>query len=56
MDYKDKEEYWEEMSYRIYPVLSQKERLDREYKEREYEFLCKYYYEEKCVRFKWGEW
>ena len=39
MEYRDKEDYWEEMSDHVYPILSQKERLNREYKEQEYDFL-----------------
>lgn len=56
MDYEDKEYYWEEMSYHIYPVLSHKERLSREFSEQEYEFLYRYFSEKECKRYVWGEW
>lgn len=56
MEYRDKEDYWEEMSHHFYPILSQKERLNREYKEQEYDFLYRYFNYNECVRFQWGEW
>lgn len=39
----DKEYYWSEMSYNIYPVLSQTERLQLEYEERNNNFFEKCY-------------
>jgi hypothetical protein len=55
MQLEDKDYYWFEMSHYVYPVLSQKERLELEYREYEYEFLNRYYDENKCVKFVYGE-
>ena len=55
MQLEDKDYYWFEMSHYVYPVLSQKERLELEYREHEYDFLNRYYDENKCVKFVYGE-
>ena len=55
-----KEFQWNEMSYYQFPILSQKDRLEREYREQEYEFLYRrfinIYDNNDCERFIWGEW